>query len=146
MQIQNMHLDTANTRTSPKTATATQKTKRHRVLDGGEGGSLGHLRICPSRSPHKIHSGLHSFSSATHQKTKFPSFKLRQQEHSIPQTRALRWLGCHWVLLELPAQALRPAALRVHSGDTQQRFPFLEGLPHQRAKKVGGFFFFLNIP
>lgn len=109
---------------------------------GWRGGSLEHLRICPSRSPHKIHLGLHSFSSATHGKTKFPSFKLRQREHSVPYTRALTWLGCHWVSLELPAQALGRAVPRVHSGDTQQRFPFLEGLPHHRAKKVGFFFFF----
>lgn len=42
--------------------------------------ALGHLRICPSRSPHKIHWGLHYFSSATDGKTRFAHFKMKDNK------------------------------------------------------------------
>lgn len=49
------------TKFHPKMSVGTAWDSRGMGLDAGS--SRGHLHICPSRSRHKIHSGLHWFSS-----------------------------------------------------------------------------------
>lgn len=91
-------------RTRPRTPTAPQEPNPWRTHTNPMGqGALRHLRICPSRSLHKIHWGLRYFSSATDGKSRFAHFKIKANkmtaaypclcirccDHDLPSTSLL---------------------------------------------------------